>query len=128
MKSDKSDMDVRGIQRVRAFLGGIIDGRPRSVNASQDRDPHRDQLRERRRFLKLSKEQEEDAFQTLLRSLSGTGLSAEKIESAEGLVFVVRNQKNQVVRELRGLNITDLYLQRFEGGDGSSGTLLRRSA
>jgi len=121
-------MNIRGTPKLQAFLGGIIDGRPKSVNASNDRDSHRDQLQQRRRFMKLNKEQEDEAFQALLTSLSGTDLVAEKVETSEGLTFVVSNDKQQIVKELKGLLITDLYLQRFEGSDGSSGTLLKRSA
>lgn len=120
-------MDIRGIQRVRSFFGGIVDGRQKSVDSSSDRDAHRDQLQERRKNLRLSKEQEDEAFQSLIKSLSGTELHAERKEDESGTVFLVINTNNQVVRELRGLLITDIYLHRFDSPD-SSGTLLRRSA
>jgi hypothetical protein len=120
-------MDIRGIQRIQAFLGGIIDGRQRPVNASNDRDAHRDQLQQRRRYMKLSKEQVDEAFSKLIEGLEGTGLVAEQIAVNNETHFVVKDKTNAVVRELKGLMITDLYLKKFEEGD-TSGTLLKRSA
>jgi hypothetical protein len=121
-------MDIRGIQRARAFLGSIIDVRQTPVNASNERDAHRDQHQERRQFAKLTEPQVSEAFAILVESLSSTGLKAEHVKSAEGDVFVVRDSNEKVVRELRGLLITDLFLKGRASEDTSSGTLLKRSA
>jgi hypothetical protein len=121
-------MDIRGIQRARAFLGSIIDVRQKPVNASADRDAHRQQNEERRQFAKLTDEQVQEAFENLLASLGSCGLQAEHVKSSEGDVFVVKDKSGKTVRELKGLLITDLFLKGRTSEDNSSGTLLKRSA
>ena len=121
-------MDIRGIQRARAFLGSIIDVRQKPVNASADRDAHRDQNQERRQFARLTDEQVSEAFENLLSSLGTSGLTAQHVKSSEGDIFVVMDSNKKVVRELKGLLITDLFLKGRAAEDISSGTLLKRSA
>ncbi len=121
-------MDIRGIQKARAFLGSIIDVRQKPVNASNDRDAHRDQHQERRQFAKLTEPQITEALEILVESLGASGLQAEHHKSPEGDVFVVKDSSGKVVRELKGLLITDLFLKGRASEDTSSGTLLKRSA
>jgi|GEM_PF-2385321 len=121
-------MDIRGIQRARAFLGSIIDVRQKPVNGSSDRDAHRDQNQERRQFAKLTHEQIAEAFYILVESLGSSGLVAEHIKDPAGDSFIVKDASGKTVRELKGLLITDLFLKGRASEDTSSGTLLRRSA
>lgn len=121
-------MDIRGIKSARAFLGSIIDVRQKPVNASADRDAHRQQHEERRHFAKLTSEQIDEAFKILVESLGASGLTAQHVKSPEGDTFVVMDANKKVVRELRGLLITDLFLKGRAAEDTTSGTLLRRSA
>lgn len=118
-------MDIRGVQRVKAFLGGIIDSRQKTIDSSQDREAQREQLQRRKKQIKLTKEQEQEAFEALVKSLSGTELVAESHQEGENTVFFVKDAEGKIIRELRGLLITDLYIKRFEA---TAGTLLRKSA
>ncbi|NCN39914.1 hypothetical protein GW916_01560 [bacterium] len=122
-------MSIRGIDRVQAFLGGIIDAKGRSVNAQADRDAQREEQERRRKSLELTPAQVEEAFQALLKSLSGTDLRAEKKTENGKPHFQVLDRTGKVIRDLRLGQITDLYLKSKSGeADVHSGTLLKRSA
>ncbi|MEO5667724.1 MAG: hypothetical protein ABIR96_06685 [Bdellovibrionota bacterium] len=121
-------MDIRGISKARAFLGNIIDVRQKPVNASADRDAHRNQQQERRQFAKLTQAEVEEAFFILVESLGTSGLRAEHVKDPEGDIFIVKDMNGKTVRELKGLLITDLFLKGRAAENTTSGTLLKRSA
>lgn len=122
-------MSIRGIDKVQAFLGGIIDAKGRSVNAHADRDAQKEEQEQRRKNLQLTPEQIEEAFRALLKSLSGTDLRAEKKIDNGKPHFQVFDSSGKVIRDLRLPHITELYLKSKSGeSDVHSGTLLKRSA
>lgn len=122
-------MSVKGIGRVQAFLGGIIDAKDRPVNASADRDTKRDEQEQRRKKLRLSEEQIQEAFEELLETLSGTTLRAEKHMENDSPHFQVFDANNKVIRDLRLPHIIDFYFRSKSGEpEQQAGTLLKRSA
>jgi hypothetical protein len=123
-------MNIRGINRISSFLGGSVESKKDgslSVTTSENDANAREEQRRKRRQMRLTTEQIDEAFRFLLEGLQGTGLRAEKTLEGETWTFRVFDQQNALVRELSGVQIVDLFFDRAETKTGA-GTLLRRSA
>jgi hypothetical protein len=128
MKSDQNDMNIKGVNFVRGFLGTSNNPKNRAVDASSDQNPQQNQQQKNnsRKIVVLSPEQEDEAFKALLLSLQGSGLVAEKVSESSETRFLVKTPGGQLLRTISGEQILNLYVERKM--ESQPGALLRKSA
>jgi hypothetical protein len=125
--SDESDMDIRGVNRIKAFLGmGVESQRSKVAQSSEQRGSQQQKGDQPQKQFDLSHEQIEQAFSALLMSLEGSGLSAEKLLANGELFFIVKNPAGETLRRLGLIEIAELYFKRKM--EPQPGNILKRSA
>jgi len=125
--SDKDYMNIRGLNRIHGFFGAVTDAKKRTAEASADRDSGSSPRHSPRRDVRLTPEQVDEAYESFIAKLQGTGLTAERSSNEEGFpVFTVRDPQGQVVRTLLHPAIVDIWFDRDT--PDTSGQLLKKSA
>jgi hypothetical protein len=119
-------MDIRGVNRIKAFLGMGVDSKRSRITTSNEQRGQQKSNQDQNQAFNMTEEQIAQAFGVLLASLEGSGLSAEKGFDDSGIYFVVKSPDGEVVRTLRDREINELYFKRKM--DPQPGNILRRSA
>jgi hypothetical protein len=130
MSSEKNDMDIGGVNRIRPATAQIGTEVKRNNSSATDRDAGGSSGYERQeKPTVLTPDQEDEALKKLnsLPSFVKSGLRAELVRE-EGRVthFVVRDAGGNILRQMTYDQIIAFYVERNTGNE--KGNLLRRAA